>query len=267
MDRFILLAFAIRSGQSLSMRIPVVCAVLLVAFLSSAAEPNSQNEEGFKPLFPKEGVPDGWMVRAWADVKNPPPAGAVWKVTDGVLHGSEPRGTWLVSEKLYADFVLKFEWKLGERGNSGCGLRFPDQGDPAFDGLELQMVDPRYYPPEMGRIPANELTGSLYRAIAPKEQLLKPLAWNTYEITCKGPNVRVVLNGAEILNVNIKEYDKPIKRHDDTDAVPFKDRPLRGHIGFQELSRGGGHVEIRNARIRVDSPQNVTEGSLGRRGR
>jgi hypothetical protein len=26
----------------------------------------------------------------------------------------------------------------------------------------------------------------------------------------------------------------------------LKDRPRRGHIGFQELSRGGAHVMIKN---------------------
>lgn len=228
-------------------------AFLLVALAKTiAAEPSSDRsatEPGFVPLFPHNGIPTEWIVRDWADVKNPPPEGAVWKVIDGVLHGSEPRGTWLVSKRLYSDFVLKFEFKLGERGNSGCGLRFPDAGDPAFDGLELQMVDPRYYPPEM-KVPPSELTGSLYRAIAPTEQRFKPTEWNSYQVTCQGPRITVVLNGKQILQTNIKEFDKPIKRHNDQDAVPMKDRPLRGHIGFQELSRGGGHVEIRNARIK-----------------
>jgi hypothetical protein len=60
-----------------------------------------------------------------------------------------------------------------------------------------------------------------------------------------------VLNGKQVLDVNLEEQTKPTKRHDNTDAPPLKDRPRKGHIGFQELSRGGGHVEIRNARIKV----------------
>lgn len=215
----------------------------------AAESKNSTTADGFTPLFPKDGVPAGWVVRDWADVRNPPPAGAVWKVIDGVLHGSEPRGTWLVSEKEYADFTLKFEFKLGDRGNSGCGLRFPDHGDPAFDGLELQMVDPRYYPPEM-QVPPNELTGSLYRAIAPTKQLLKPNAWNSYEVTLKGPRVTVILNGEQVVDTNLQDHSIVIKRHNGQDAIPLKDRPLKGRIGFQELSRGGAHIEIRNARIK-----------------
>jgi hypothetical protein len=232
--------------------------LLLTAVLMSLAVPwapaarlqEKGPEEGFVPLFPEDGVPRGWVVRRWNEVKLPPEKKAVWKVEKGVLHGSTPRGTWLVSEKEYGDFVLEFEWKLPERGNSGCGLRFPLRGDPAFDGMELQMVDPRYYPPKM-KVPPAELTGSLYRAVAPRKQVYKPLEWNRYRITCRGPRVRVVLNGETILDVNLDEQTRPTKRHDGKDAPALKDRPRRGHLGFQELSRGDGHVQIRNARIKV----------------
>src|SRR5262245_56143958 len=97
----------------------------------------------FKPLFPTNGVPFGWTVRAWDDVRKAGTAGAWCKVENGVLQGSERRGTWLMSEREYGDFVLEFEFKLGERGNSGCALRAPMRGDPAFDGIELQMADVR----------------------------------------------------------------------------------------------------------------------------
>lgn len=215
---------------------------LAPAFLRAADSPS------FVPLFPKDGVPEGWSVRQWNDVSLPAEAGVHWGVTNGVLQGSEPRGTWLVSEREFGDFILEFEWKLGPRGNSGCGLRFPAKGDPAFDGLELQMVDPRYFPADM-KVLREELTGGLYRAVAPRQQLFKPEQWNAYRITCRGRQVTVVLNGETIQDVNLDEQTKLPKRHDNTDAPPLKDRPRRGHIGFQELSRGGGHVEIRNARI------------------
>ena len=209
----------------------------------------AKTEDGFQLLFPKDGVPEDWVVRDWADVKNPPPAGATWKVADGVLQGSDPRGTWLVSEKLYSDFILKFDFKLGDRGNSGCGLRFPDAGDPAFDGLELQMVDPRYFPADMKVLPS-ELTGSIYRALAPKKQVFKLNAWNSYEVTLKGTKATVILNGETVVDADLHEISTTLKRHNGQDVVPMKERPLKGHIGFQELSREGGHVQIRNARIR-----------------
>ena len=112
--------------------------------LFDAIPQDSRADDGFEKLFREEGVPKGWVVRRWNDLKLPADPGVEWKVIDGVLHGSEPRGTWLISEQEYADFVLKFEFKLGPRGNSGCALRAPMFGDPAFDGLELQMADYRY---------------------------------------------------------------------------------------------------------------------------
>lgn len=203
--------------------------------------------DGFVPLFPKDGVPAGWTVRAWDDVKKPVDPATQWKVENGVLFGSVPRGTWLVSEQEYGDFVLEFEWKLGERGNSGCGLRFPLAGDPAFDGLELQMADLRYNP----EAKPDELTGGLYRAVAPKEQVYRPTEWNRYRITCRGSRIQVELNNVAILDVDLDSQTTPTKRHNGMDAPPLKDRPRKGHIGFQELSRGDSQVQIRNARIKV----------------
>lgn len=199
----------------------------------------------FVPLFPKDGVPAGWQVKSWENVKEIAPPGALWRVKDGVLHGSDPRGTWLMSEKEYGDFVLEFEWKLGEQGNSGCGLRFPTEGDPAFEGIELQMADARYNPQAKG----SELTGGLYRAVAPKKQVYKPMEWNSYKVTLKGAKITVVLNGETILDLDLDEQKEKVKRHDGTDAKPLAERPRRGRIGFQELSRGGSFVQIRNARV------------------
>jgi hypothetical protein len=198
-------------------------------------------------LFASKGEPKGWSVRAWDDVSKPGPEGAKWVVDEqGVLHGSEPRGTWLVSDKKYGDFVLEFDWKLGERGNSGCGIRFPDKGDPAFDGLEVQMADERY---NEGRDGPDKLTASLYKAIAPTRQVYKPTEWNHYVITARGPGIKVELNGQLVQDVNLDEHTKVLERNDGNKCPPLKDRPRRGHIGFQELSRGGAHVLIKNATI------------------
>jgi len=201
----------------------------------------------FVPLFPKDGIPEGWVVRRWDDVSKPADAGAVWKVEKGVLHGSNPRGTWLMCEKEYGDFVLEFDFWLGETGNSGCAVRSPMRGDPAFDGMELQMADVRYNP----QAKDSELTGGLYRAVAPTKQVYRPTEWNRYQITLKGWHLKLVLNGETIQDINLEEQTQTVKRHDGSDAPQIKDRPRRGHIGFQELSRGDTHVQIRNARIQV----------------
>ena len=51
--------------------------------------------------------------------------------------------------------------------------------------------------------------------------------------------------------MDLSKQDQAVKRHDGSAAPPIKDRPRRGHIGFQNLTRGGDHVQIRNARIKT----------------
>ena len=200
---------------------------------------------GFVPLFPQDGIPAGWMVRSWNDVSLPAPPSASWKVTSGTLQGGAPRGTWLVSAREYGDFILDFEFRLGESGQGGVGLRFPMAGDPAFEGLEVQMVDPRFYGTNYTGQPW-ELTGALFKAVAPTVDAYKPMEWNHYTIECRGSSVSVTLNGKKVIDVDLTRVTDAPPR-----GKPLAQRPRRGRIGFQEVSRGTGRVEIRNARIQV----------------
>jgi hypothetical protein len=220
-------------------------AVIVLAAMTIAAEDKSK-EEGFVKLFPKDGVPEGWLVRTWSDVSKSVEPSVKWTVKDGILNGST-RGTWLISKRQYSDFILKFDFKLGPTGNSGCALRAPLKGDPAFDGMELQMADYRYNPSAKD----SELTGGIYRAIAPLKQVYKPTKWNSYVISLKGSHLHVTLNGVVIHDLDLNEQDQVVLRHNGQSAPAVKDRPRKGHIGFQELSRGEQRVQIRNARIKV----------------
>jgi hypothetical protein len=204
-------------------------------------------DDSLTPLFAQDGVPRGWLVTEWNDLAKPAPKGVQWTVKDGVLQAGRQRGTWLVSDKQYRDFILAFEFKLTERGNSGVALRAPLKGDPAFDGMELQLADLRYNTEAKD----SELTGGIYRAIAPTKQVYKPTEWNTCRIELRGDHLKVVLNGETIQDVNLSKFDKPVKRHDGTNAPPIKDRPRQGHIGFQHLSRNNEPVLLRNVRLRV----------------
>jgi len=229
------------SGMRSSHLLRGVGLVVLMTLLGAA--PKDAKEAGWVNLFPDEGPPKGFHVTAWDDVSKPPPDGAKWLVKDGVLHGSEPRGTWLVSDKVYKDFELELDFKIGIAGNSGVGLRFPDAGDPAFDGMELQIMGPKYRGNDF--VSENERTGALYQLVAPRVQVLRLEDWNHYWVTVKGSKVKIYLNGHLVQDMNMDE-EKGVPKRGKAPA----ERPRAGHIGFQELSRGGGHVEIRHARIR-----------------
>ena len=204
--------------------------ITLLTVLAAVMYPRLQAEE-IKSLFPDDGIPKDWVVRAWSDVGKTGPKGAQWIVEKGVLNGGGARGSWLISKKDYTDFELSFDFKLGPQGNSGLALRSPSSGDPAFDGLELQMADLRYNT----RAKESELTGGLYRALAPTKQVYKPEKWNSYQIRIKGNHIKVTLNGELIINEDLSKHKTIIKRHNGGDAPALCDRPKSGKIGFQNL--------------------------------
>lgn len=222
--------------------------LLLLFSLSFVPSLPAADDAGMAPLFPKDGVPPGWVVRDWADVSKPAQGAPVWSVKEGVLTSSGDRGCWFISEKEYADFTLEYEFRIGPKGNSGLALRAPAQGDPAFDGMEMQMADFRYNP----EAKPSELTGGLYRAVAPREQVYQPEQWNKVRVSLKGSHITIVINGKTIQDTNLATHTEKVLRHDGKEAPAIKDRPGKGRIGFQNLSRDGGQVQIRGAMIKVE---------------
>jgi hypothetical protein len=204
-------------------------------------------EPAFQPLFPAYGPPAGWVVRHWGDLGQPAHGDPVWTVKDGVLDGAGDRGSWFVSEQEYGDFEIEYEFRLGPQGNSGFAFRAPATGDPAFAGMEMQMADLRYNPQAL----PSELTGGIYRAIAPAEQVYQPEQWNKVRLSIVGTRLKVEMNGKVIHDTDLATHAGEIRDHRDNIVPKIRDRPRRGRIGFQNLSRAGGRVEIRRARIRV----------------
>jgi hypothetical protein len=84
-----------------------------------------------------------------------------------------------------------------------------------------------------------------HRRRAPKIQPFRQDDWNHYWITCKGPHIKIYLNGHLVQDRNLDDEKEAPKRG----KAPVE-RPRTGHVGFQELSRGGTNVEIKNAKIR-----------------
>ena len=103
-------------------------------------------------------------------------------------------------------------------------LRAPLYGDPAFDGMEMQVADYRYNTSAKD----SELTGGIYRAVAPTKQVYRPTQWNTFRIELKGDHLKVTANGEVIQDVDLSKQEQAVKRHDGSAAPPIKDRPTAG---------------------------------------
>jgi hypothetical protein len=195
----------------------VALSVALVQFGKMSAAQKA--EEGFVPLF------NGKDLTGWHVMGTP-----AWKVEDGVLVCTGEGGGWLRSDKQYENFVLRLEFRISKGGNSGIFIRSALEGNPAFTGMEIQILD------DHGREPAPYTTGAIYDAVAPKKNMSKPAGeWNFVEIICSGPWVVVAMNGEEIVRVNMDEHPK------------LKDRLRKGYIGLQNH---GSRVEFRNICIK-----------------
>ena len=190
-------------------------------------------ENGFTQLF------DGKTTNGWQLVKGHGPG---YVVKDGVLVCLKEGGGNLFTAKEYKDFVFRFEFKMEPGGNNGVGIRAPLQGDTAYSGMEIQILD-HDHAMYKGKLKPTQRHGSVYDVIPAKADTLKPAGeWNSEEIRIKGGKLRVTLNGKVITEGDLTKVTDPavLKKHPGV-------RRTQGHIGF--LGHGS-HVEFRNIRVK-----------------
>ncbi len=190
-------------------------------------------EEGFAPLF------DGKTLNGWRLMGGKGPG---YIVENGVIVCSETGGGNLFTEKEYANFVLRFEFKLTPGANNGIGIRAPFEGDTAYKGMEIQVLDDGHEKYK-GWLKPGQHHGSIYDVVPAKQCCRKPVGeWNEEEITANGRKITVKLNGAIIVDADLDTVTDPkiLAKH------PGLARAT-GHVGF--LGHGS-HVEFRNLRIK-----------------
>jgi hypothetical protein len=216
-------------------------AILGYALLAGRMPALRAAEDGFVPLFAGDSL-EGWKVSDWSNINAPQQVqGTPWRIESGVLYGLNKR-TWITSPGEYSDFVLKLESKIGKGANGGIGLRFPLDGDPAYTAMELQVVDHDVY--YGGQSTPAQRTASIYDEIAASPEVTKPPGqWNAWEITAKGSHVTVVLNGQKVIDADLSRETKARQQK----GPALAQRPLKGHIGFQNLN---GEITLRNIMIK-----------------
>lgn len=203
-------------------------ALLLCASLSLAGEP----ESGFESLFNGENL-DGWVG-----------ATKGYAVEDGALVCLKKGGGNLYTQREFSDFVLRFEFKIEAGGNNGLAIRSPLEGNAAFVGMELQIIDNTA--DKYKNLKPWQFHGSVYGVAAAERGHMKPPGeWNFQKVTCQGRRVKVALNGETILDVDLDEV-APDGKTIDGRPHPGLNRE-KGHIGF--LGHGA-RVEFRKLRIK-----------------
>ncbi len=205
-----------------------------VLFLLFFVLPAAGVEPGYVSLF------DGNSLTGWKLLGK---IGAGYYVRDGKIVCPRGGGGNLLTEKQYADFILRFEFKLEEGSNNGLAIRSPLQASNlAYDGMELQIIDNSAH--RYRDIHPWQKHGSLYHVFPAKTGFLRPTGeWNSQEVVVTGRRIAVVLNGHSILDADLDTVTDPeiLASHPGL-------RRSSGHIGFL------GHeepIEFRNIRIKV----------------
>jgi len=213
-------------------------AALFVSAKDNDADAGTRDAHGYVTVFNGKDLA-GWVYGGTRE--SPAKSGKGYQVDGGVLFCTEHDGGMLFTEKEYGDFIFSFEFKLEPNANNGIGIRSPLQGDPAYVGMEVQILDDSGS--DYKNLRPAQYHGSIYDVVPAKRGSLKPVGeWNQEEITAHGRHVTVVLNGNTIVDANLDDVkdEKVLKKH------PGLAR-TRGHIG---LLGHGTRVEFRNMKVK-----------------
>ena len=198
------------------------------------------DKDGFVSLF------NGKDLAGWVGAVNG------YGVENGVMYCKPRGGGNLFTAHEFTDFILKFEFKLPAGANNGLAIRSPLRGNPAYNAMELQILDDSA--PQYAKLKPYQYHGSIYGVVPAKRGHQKPVGqWNVQEVRAIGPKITVILNGATIVDADISKITKT------ADGGGLRAHPgLRnktGHIGW--LGHGS-RVEFRNIRIRPVLPSYET---------
>jgi len=127
--------------------------------------------------------------------------GAKWRAEGGAIVADKGKGGYLVSKNAYGDFEIRAEFWAATDTNSGVFLRC---ADPAKVGAatcyEVNIWDIRPEP-KYG-------TGAIVDVAAVPVPIVNKAGgkWNTYEISAKGNQLTVKLNGVQTVSVQDSKH-------------------------------------------------------------
>ena len=194
---------------------------------------DQEKAEGFQLLF------NGKNLDNWQGDK------IDYTAEDGMIVVSPKEGGHgnIYTGKEYSDFILRLEFQLTPGANNGVGIHAPLEGDAAYVGKEIQVLD------NTADIYKNlqpyQYHGSVYGIIPAKREFLKPVGeWNTEEIWVKGDDIKVTLNGTVIVDGNMAEASK-------NGTADHKNHlGLQRHKGYIGFLGHGSDLKFRNIRIK-----------------
>jgi hypothetical protein len=163
----------------------IISGLLVIAFtVFGCAQMSAMMDTGWVTLIDGEKGLENWNRIGDAN----------WRAEGGAIVADKGKGGHLVSKKSYKDFQIRAEFWAEDTTNSGIFIRISDpQKVGAKTSYEVNIFDQRP-DPSYG-------TGGIVNFATVSPMLKAGGQWNTYEITAKGRQLTVVLNGVQTVNM------------------------------------------------------------------
>lgn len=219
-------------------RYVIVALFTCVAVVGTASLAAEEHDAGFVALLAGDDL-EGWIEEPHVFFRQKHPGVSAWSLKAGVLHadGSHGNAGFLRYDKKLCDFILRLEYRMSTKCNSGICFRSPvpyttlkPNTLPSNLGYELQIMD------DAGQAVADRGTGSFYGKLAPTVNAARAAGeWNTLELECRGPRIRATLNGQVVQDI------------DHTKVAELNDRSRCGYLSLQNHGR---NIDFRQVRLK-----------------
>jgi azurin len=188
-------------------------------------------------LFNKGTIPSAWSVDSGSLICNPH--------AKDVKHGD------LVTDKVYQDFDLRFEWKISRAGNSGLFINVQERPELATTfstGPEYQLLDDKNVEPDYLKNPTHKAAAIFGVVPNNSNSMPRPGEWNQSRILQQNGKLTFWLNDAQTVQVDLQSTEwKNLVGLSSLSKYPEFGVAVSGHLAVQDWTNG---VAFRNIKIK-----------------
>jgi hypothetical protein len=232
-----------------------ICAIFFSAVFMLSCSNHSEQHNILSDQEKKEGwtlLFDGTTTNGW-HIFNRGSIPSAWSVDSSDLvcnpHAKNVKHGDLVTDKLYENFDLTFEWKISDAGNSGLFINVqerPELGTTFSTGPEYQLLDDK-------NSEADYLKDSKHKAAAifgviPNNTKTLPTSgvWNKSRILQQNGKVTFWLNGVLTVSADFKsdEWKKLVAESSMSHYAEYG-AATKGHIALQDWTNGVAFRDIK----------------------
>ena len=233
----------------------ILAIAISILFLPGCSGDKEQNvlsdqekKDGWTLLF------DGKTMNGW-HLFNRGSIPSAWSVDSGMLvcnpHAKDVKHGDLVTDRVFQDFDLQFDWKISKAGNSGLFINVlerPDLGTTFSTGEEYQLLDDRNVPPEYLSNLSHKAAAIFGVVPNTSNTVPKSGEWNHSRILQQNGAVTFWLNDVLTVQVDLKsESWKSLVAASSLSKYREFGGAVIGHLALQDWTNG---VAFRNIKLR-----------------